>query len=109
MPVGTGETDRERHAPGFADHMAFAPSLGSVGGIRTRLASTTHRPHGAAIDNRPRPVNLVVTREPIEQREVDQIPRAGVLPVAQPSPTGHPRTAAQFVWQHLPGDAAAKD
>ena len=67
MPVGTGQTDRERNAPGVADHMAFAPSLGSVGGIRTRLASTTHRPHGAAIDNRPRPVNLVVTREPIEQ------------------------------------------
>jgi len=36
-------------------------------------------------------------------------PTGGVLPVAQASPARHPRTAAQFVWQHLPRDTAAKD
>jgi hypothetical protein len=30
MPVGTGQTDRERHTAAVADHMAFAPSLGPV-------------------------------------------------------------------------------
>jgi hypothetical protein len=32
-----------------------------------------------------------------------------VLPVAQATPARHPRPAPEFLWEHLPGDAAAKD
>jgi hypothetical protein len=52
MPAGSGQADREGHAPAVADQMTFAASLGSIGGIRTNLRPTTHRPHGAAIDLR---------------------------------------------------------
>src|SRR5262245_27578441 len=108
MPVGTGQTDRERHAPPVADQMTFAASLGPVGGIRTSLRATTHRADGTAIDYCPRPVNLVVTRKPIEQRKVHQIPDTGVLPIAQTAPTGHPRPAAQLLRQHLPRNPASE-
>ena len=40
---------------------------------------------------------------------MNQIPHARQLPIAQASPARHPRTAAQFIWQHLPRGAAAKD
>jgi hypothetical protein len=55
-----------------------------------------------AADNSPRPINLIVTREPIEQREVHQIPGARLLPVAETSPwsisgkvaSGNPRPSS---------------
>ena len=44
----------------------------------------------------------------MQESEVQQVPDAFVLPIAQASPTGHPRSAAQFPWQHLPRNAAAQ-
>ena len=35
-----------------------------------------------------------------------QIPDAFLLPIAQASPTGHPRSAARFLRQHLPRSPA---
>jgi hypothetical protein len=109
MPVGTGQTDRERHAPAVANQMALAPALGPIGGIRTGLIPAVRRADGTAVDNRPRPINLVVACEPIQQRKVDQVPDACLLPVAQPTPAGHPRSTPEFTREHLPGNAAAED
>jgi hypothetical protein len=50
-----------------------------------------------------------VAREPIEQREVNEIPHARQLPVAQASPACHPSATVKSLWQHLPRDAAAED
>jgi hypothetical protein len=109
VPVGAGQAHRQWRALPVADQMALAPAFGPVGRIRTGLPSTIHCPHGAAIDNSPRPTNLIVTREPIEQRKVHQVPSAGRLPVAQASPACHSGPTAHFARQHLPRDAAAKD
>ena len=89
--------------------MTLAPALGSIGGIETGLLSGIHRAHGATIDHCPRPINSAVARQPIEYREMDEIPHTGQLPIAQASPARHPRTAAQFLRQHLPLDSAAED
>jgi hypothetical protein len=40
---------------------------------------------------------------------VHQVPDAVLLPVAQSSPTGHPRSAAQFHRQQLPRNPAPQD
>jgi hypothetical protein len=50
-----------------------------------------------------------VTRKPIEQREMHQIPGSRVFPVAETSPARHSTAAAQFAGQQLPRDAAPKD
>jgi hypothetical protein len=55
----------------------------------------------------PRPINLVVACEPVQQREVDQIPHAG--PIAQALPARHPRSAPEFLREHMPGNAAPED
>src|ERR1700693_5665251 len=89
--------------------MALAPALGPIGGIRTGLVPAVHRADGTTVDHRPRPINLVVACEPIQQRKVDQIPHARLLPVAHPTPARHPRSTPEFLWEHLPGDAAAED
>ena len=88
--------------------MTLASALGAIGGIRTCLVAAMHRAHRATVDDRPGPIDVTVASEPIQQRKVDQIPHTGLLPIAQASPTGHPRAAAQFLRQHLPRNAAAQ-
>ena len=67
-----------------------------------------NRSDRTAVHNGPRPVNLPIARQPIQQREVDQLPDARLLPVTQPPPASHARAAAQFLWQHLPRYSAAE-
>ena len=40
---------------------------------------------------------------------MNEIPHARSLPIAQAAPTRHPRTALEFLREHLPRDAAAED
>jgi hypothetical protein len=47
------------------------------------------------------PINLPVFRQPIQQREVNQLPDACLPSVTEPPPAGHARTAAQLLSQHL--------
>ena len=63
--------------------MTLAPALGPVGGTRPRLVTAVRGTDGTTIHDRPRPINLVTANEPIQQREVDQIPHARPLPIAQ--------------------------
>ena len=63
--------------------MTLAPALGPVGGTRPRLVTAVRGTDGTTIHDRPRPINLVTASEPIQQREVDQIPHARPLPIAQ--------------------------
>jgi hypothetical protein len=65
--------------------------------------------HGTAVHDRPRPVNLPIASQPVQQSEVDQSPEARLLPVTEPPPTGHSRAATQFLRQHLPRNPAAED
>lgn len=106
---GSRRSDEWRAARRARRKSDDACSLGSIGGIGTGLLSGIHRAHGATIDHCPRPINSAVARQPIEQCEVNEIPHTGQLPVGQASPARHPRTAAQFLRQHLPRDSAAED
>ena len=89
--------------------MALAPALRPIGGIRTSMVTTMHCADGTAVHDRSRPINLILSSEPIQQREVNEIPHVRSLPIAQAAPARHPRAAAEFRWKHLPGNAAAKD
>jgi len=109
VPICAGQTHGERHASAVANQMALAPALGPIGGIRTSLVTAMHCPDGTTVHDRPGPINLIVAREPIQQRKVDQIPHPRLLPVAQATPARHPRPACEFLREHLPGNAAAED
>ena len=89
--------------------MALAPALGPIGGIRTGLVTAVYRADATTVHDGPRPINLVVAREPIQERKVDQIPHARLLPVAQATPACHPRPTPEFLREHLPGNTAAKN
>jgi hypothetical protein len=108
MPVGTGQTDRERHTSAVADHMAFAPSLGPVGGIRqsslhhTPPARSNYRQQPATNQSgRGEPANPA-SRSESAPTHPPVASRAGVANTSS-------RPAAEFLRQHLPGDATAKD
>jgi hypothetical protein len=89
--------------------MALAPALGTIGGIRTGLVTAVHGADATTVHDRPRSIDLIVAREPIQERRVDQIPHARLLPVAQATAARHPRPALEFLREHLPGNTAAKD
>ena len=109
VPIRAGQTHGERHASPVANQMALAPALGPIGGIRTSLVTAMHRADGTTVHDRSRPINLIVSSEPIQQREVNEIPHARSLPIAQAAPTRHPRPAPEFLREHLPRNAAAED
>src|SRR6476660_547980 len=89
--------------------MTLAPTLGPIGRVRTSLVTAMHGADGTTVHDRSRPINLIVSSEPIQQREVNEIPHARALPIAQAAPTRHPRSAPEFLREHLPRDAAAED
>ena len=96
-----------RRARRKSDGACFPAWLDRWGGGRFTLGHTPH----AGSNYRP-PLSTKQfgrLRQPIKYREVDETPHTGHMPVAQPSPARHPRTAAQFLRQHLPRDACAED
>ena len=109
VPIRAGETHGERHASPVANQMALAPALGPIGRVRTSLVTAMHGAAGTTVHDRSRPINLIVSSEPIQQREVNEIPHARSLPIAQAAPTRHPRPAPEFLREHLSRDAAAED
>ena len=109
VPIRAGQTHGERHASPVANQMTLAPALGPIGRVRTSLVTAMHRADGTTVHDRSRPINLIVSSEPIQQREVNEIPHARTLPIAQAAPTRHPRSAPEFLREHLPRDAAAED
>ena len=109
VPIRAGQTHGERHASPVAKQMALASALGPISWIRPSLVPAVHRADGTTVHDRPGPINLIVAREPIQQRKVDQIPHPRLLPVAQATPARHPRPAPEFLREHVPGNAAAED
>ena len=95
----------QRDAVGVGDHVVLAAGLGPVHRAGAGRLAAVGRPHEAAVDQRPRPVDLVGAPEPVEQDLVDLVPGAVGLPVAQPPPAGHAAAAAHLAGQVLPGDA----
>ena len=89
--------NEDRHPAPVANHMVqFAPALRPVGWIRTGLASSEHHSHGTTVYHSARPINFALASEPIQQREVNEIPDAGVLPIAEASPAGHPAATPEL-------------
>src|SRR5262245_56499586 len=108
VSIGPGQAPRERDALSIANQMTLAPPLGAIRGIWTGLRSAEHGPDRAAVNNRSGPIDVAFAGEPIQEREVQQIPDSFRLPVAQTSPACHARTTAQFLRQHLPWYSAAQ-
>jgi len=92
ISISAGQADCEWDALRITDQMPFAPALGAIGGIRTRLRAATDGPHRATVNDGTRPINFAVARQTAQKREVHQIPDAFLLPIPQAAPTGHPRS-----------------
>ena len=84
----------------IANEMTLAPSLGAIRGIWSAPRSTIHGGNPAAVNNRSGPIDVGFAGEPIQGREVHQIPDSFRLPVSQASPACHTATQ-QFLGQHL--------
>src|SRR5207249_11506032 len=50
-----------------------------------------------------------LARKPVQQRKVNQLPDARLLPISQAPPTSNTRTTAQLLRQHLPRNSTTKN
>jgi len=73
----------------MANHMALTTELGPVGRIETGLRPPKTAGTEPLSTTAREPFTPDVGRQPVQQREVDQLPDACLLPVAQPSPAAH--------------------
>lgn len=66
------------------------------------------RAHPCMVLN-PRPIDVSDVLPSLQQCLVEAFPNAGMLPIPQAAPAGHPTVAAQLLGQHLPGKATLED
>ena len=66
------------------------------------VSSPTPGPDTHAVDGGPRPIDLVVVAQPVQQPMMQGLPDAGGLPVAQPPPAGHAAATAQLLGREQP-------
>src|SRR5215831_16111378 len=95
-------TTRWRLEPGLPRSGGFGPVSGGGTG---RLAPPVGR-DARRVQRGARPVNLVGIGQPLEQHSVQSLPDACLVPIAKPSPAGHPTATAHLTGQELPADAA---
>lgn len=53
--------------------------------------------HACAVEGSPAPINLVCSTQLIQKHLMESLPYAGLLPVSQPAPAGHPTATAEFL------------
>ena len=109
VAIGAGELDGQRNSMSVAYYMTLAAELRSISGVGACYEAPKNCSHGTSIHDGARPVDLSVTGQPVQQNEMEQLPDTTLLPVAQSSPTTHPRAAAHLLRQHLPRNPTAQD
>src|SRR3954469_5284186 len=89
--------------------MLLAAAAAAVDGAGTGFASPLFRLYMAGVGDRSRPLDLACRVQLSEQKLVQPLPDAGVLPDPQPAPTRHPATEAQLLRQMLPTDPSVQN
>lgn len=107
--IGPRQGLPEGNACGIGQQVVLATRLGPVGGVGTGFASCADGSHRGAVDHGVGPVDLAGALQLGQQHFLEPIPDPGLLPVAQASPTGHPRATAHLLGKRLPGDAGLED
>src|SRR4051812_21095100 len=109
VDVGGREQDRQRDALPVHDEVALAARLAAVGRVRPGRGPAGLGGQARRVERAPAPVDQPGLAEPVEQRVVERLPDAGLLPIAQPAPAARPAAAAHLLREHLPRDAALED
>ena len=89
VPIRSSEAHRKRHARPSQIRWRLLPRLARSVGFGPVWSPTMHSADGTTVHDRSRPINLIVSSQPIQQREVNEIPYARSLTIAQAAPTGH--------------------
>src|SRR3954471_13358154 len=109
VDVGGREQDRQGDALPVHDEVPLAARLAAVGRVRPGRGPAGLGGQARRVERAPAPVDQPGLAEPVEQRVVERLPDAGLLPIAEPAPAAHPAAAAHLLREHLPGDAALED
>jgi hypothetical protein len=78
------------------------PGLPRSTGFAPTSSPHTPGPHADRVDGGPRPVDLAVVAQPVQQPMKQGLPHPDGLPVAQPPPAGHAAAAAQLLGRQQP-------
>jgi hypothetical protein len=99
--VGRRQPARQWQAGGVDQQVVLGAGLAAVDWIRASQLPTS-RSDTHAVDRGPRPVDLAVVAQPVQQPMMQVLPHSGLLPVAQPSPAGHAAPAAWLLGREQP-------
>ena len=102
VTVGCREFDCQRNAVTIANQTALATPLSPISRDLAQSAAPKNCAHRIAVDDSTRPVDLTITRKPVQQCGMDEIPNSILLPVAQPPPAGHAGAATQSFFGSIP-------
>ena len=100
--VGRREADGQRDAVAIHHQVVLGARLAAVDRVRP-VCSPPFWPGRSGIHAGPGPVDGRFIAQPVEQRLVQPLPDAGLLPVAQPPPAGRAAAAAQLLGEQPPG------
>jgi hypothetical protein len=108
LSMGARDFDRQRDALAVDHHVALGARFAPIGRIRAGEWAALFGRHAGAVQAGPAPINAVSLAEPVEQRVVNPAPKPLGVPLAEPAPAGHARTAAQFSGEQFPREAASE-
>ena len=102
---------RRRQGDTFSidDEVVLGAEFAAIRRVPSRLFSTALGAYGSGVDRNARPIDATLVPEVIQQDLQDAVPYAGLLPIAQAAPAGHPAPAAHFLRQVFPRDAGLED
>src|SRR5437879_1883237 len=89
--------------------MVLAPRFAAIRGVWPRVFSSFRGLAKRRVDQRSRPVNLVLTVELGQEHGMKLAPHAGLLPQLEVMPTGFAATTAHVAGQVVPRDACLED
>jgi hypothetical protein len=108
MGVRRRQTDRQWHSTAVDQQVVPGPGPGPVCRVRAGQLAPLGT-HAHAVQAGPRPVELAIAAELVQQHLMPLLPHPGALPVPQPPPAGDRAATAELAGrQQPPGDTGAQ-
>ena len=100
---------RQGDAVSIDDEVVLRAEFAAIRGVAARLLATSLGAYRPGVGRNTRPVDAALVPEVVQDDVQNAIPDAGLLPIAQAAPAGHPAAAAHFLRQVFPRDACLED
>jgi hypothetical protein len=107
--VGSRQANGEGHSAPIADQVALASAFGPVGRIWPGLVAAVHSADGTTVHHRPPPIDLIISSSQSSYAKCTRSQMPAFCQSRNRRQHVIPRSAPEFLRQHLPRNATTKD